>query len=32
MTKEEKKLQKLAINILIVFGILYGIGLLIKFG
>lgn len=32
MTEEDKKLQKLAINALIVFGILYGIVLLSKFG
>ena len=32
MNKQEKQLQKWAINTLIVFGILYGIMLLIKFG
>ena len=32
MNEQEKQLQRWAINILIVFGILYGIMLLIKFG
>ena len=32
MNEQEKQLQKWAINTLIVFGILYGIMLLIKFG
>jgi hypothetical protein len=32
MNEEEKRLQRWAINTLIVFGILYGIMLLIKFG
>jgi len=32
MNEQEKRLQRWAINALIVFGILYGIMLLIKFG
>ena len=32
MNEQEKRLQRWAINILIVFGIWYGIMLLIKFG
>ena len=32
MNEHEKRLQRWAINALIVFGILYGIMLLIKFG
>ena len=32
MNEQEKRLQRWAINALIVFGVLYGIMLLIKFG
>ena len=32
MNEQEKQLQRWAINALIVFGVLYGIMLLIKFG
>lgn len=32
MNEQEKQLQRWAINALIIFGILYGIGLIMKYG